>query len=84
MPVTHKHLVGSCEGILIVGQGRVRYQASNGKDSFDYPLSSVKKAGAAEIGKGFYLDIAGAKRYFFNAPAAADDLQVIMRALPKQ
>ena len=84
MPVTHKHMVGSCEGILIVGQGRIRYQTGNAKDAFDYPLSSVKKAGAAEGGKGFYIEIAGAKRYLFDAPAAAEDLQVILRALPKQ
>jgi hypothetical protein len=84
MPVEHKHLVGSCNGTLIVGQGKVQYQASNAKDSFNYPLTSVKKAGAADSGKGFYLEIAGAKRYVFHAPAAAEDLQIILNAMPKQ
>jgi hypothetical protein len=84
MPVSHKHTVGSCEGILIVGQGRVQYQARSGSDSFDYPLSSVKKAGAADSGKGFYLEIAGVKRYVFHTPAAAEDLQVVLSTMPKQ
>jgi len=34
--------------------------------------------------RGFYLEIGGAKRYVFHAPAAAEDLQVILNALPKQ
>jgi tetratricopeptide (TPR) repeat protein len=84
MPVEHKHIVGSCNGILRVGSGRVQYQASSGKDSFDYPLAAVKKAGSQDSGKGFYLEITGAKRYDFRAPAAAEDLQIILHALPKQ
>jgi serine/threonine-protein kinase len=84
MPVEHKHVVGSCNGTLIVGQGRVQYRASNDKDSFDYPLTSVKKADTAESGKGFYLEIVGVKRYVFHASAAAEDLQIILHALPKQ
>jgi serine/threonine-protein kinase len=82
MAVTHKHTVGSCEGVLIVGQGRVQYQARSGNDSFDYPLTSIKKAGTADSGKGFYLEIAGAKRYVFHTPAAAEDLQVIQTIIP--
>jgi tetratricopeptide (TPR) repeat protein len=84
MPVEHKHVVGSCNGILLVGSGRVQYQASGGKDSFDYPLTAVKKAGPADSGKGFYLEITGAKRYVFHAPAAAEDLKILLNALPKQ
>jgi hypothetical protein len=84
MPVEHRHVVGSCKGTLIVGQGRVQYRASSAKDSFDYPLTSVKKAASADSGKGFYLEIAGAKRYVFHASAAAEDLQILLNALPKQ
>jgi len=84
MPVEHKHVVGSCNGILLVGSGRIQFQASSGKDSFDYPIAAVKKAGSADSGKGFYLEITGAKRYVFHAPAAAEDLQVLQNALPKQ
>jgi len=84
MPVEHKHAFGSCSGTLIVGEGRVQYRASSGNDSFDYPLTAVKKAGSAESGKGFYLEITGAKRYVFHAPAAAEDLQILQNALPKQ
>jgi serine/threonine-protein kinase len=84
MPVEHKHMVGSCSGILRVGQGRVQYQASSGKDSFDYPLAAVKKAGAADSGQGFYLEISRTKRYVFHAPAATEDLQILLNALPKQ
>jgi hypothetical protein len=84
MAVEHKHVVGGCNGTLIVGEGRVQYRARSGNDSFDYPLTSVKKAGSADSGKGFYLEIAGAKRYVFHAPAAAEDLQIILHAMPKQ
>ncbi|MGA2609443.1 MAG: PEGA domain-containing protein [Terriglobia bacterium] len=84
MPVEHRHMVGSCNGILRVGLGRVQYQASSGKDSFDYSLAAVKKAGSADSGQGFYLEITGAKRYVFHAPAAAEDLQILLNALPKR
>ncbi len=81
MQVEHKHAFGSCNGILIVGEGRIQYRASSGNDSFDFPLSSVKRAGDAESGKGFYLEIAGAKRYVFHTATAKEDLQVIEAAL---
>jgi serine/threonine-protein kinase len=84
MQVEHKHVVGSCSGILLVGLGRIQYIASTGKDSFDYPISAVKKAGSADSGKGFYLEIAGAKRYVFHAPAAEEDLQIVQNALSKK
>jgi hypothetical protein len=84
MAVEHKHVVGGCNGTLLVGGGRIQYRASNGSDSFDFPLTAVKKTGSADSGKGFYLEIAGAKRYTFHAAAAADDLRVIQTALPKQ
>lgn len=84
MPVEHKHAFGSCNGTLIVDESRVHYQASNGNDSFDAPLTSVKKAGPADSGKGFYLEIAGAKRYVFHAPAAAEDLQIIQTAIARK
>jgi serine/threonine protein kinase len=93
MPVTHKHTRGSCEGTLLVGQGRVQYKTSDGNDSFDYPLSWLEEAGSAEGGKGFFLDFAGAKHrfgfgggkhYVFLAPAADADLQIIQHTLPKQ
>jgi len=81
VPVEHKHAFGGCSGNLIVGEGRVRYQANSGNDSFDYPLTSVKRAGAADSGKGFYLEIAGAKRFVFHTADAAEDLQIIQGAL---
>ena len=84
MPVEHKHAFGGCNGTLLVGEGRIKYRASSGGDSFDYPIAAVKKAGAADSGKGFFLEITGAKRFTFHAPTAAQDLQVIQDALPKQ
>jgi hypothetical protein len=85
MAVEHKHVVGGCNGTLIIGEGRIQFRASGGGDSFDFPLTAVKKAGAADSGKGFYLEIAGAKRYVFHAPAAAEDLQIIQATIaPKQ
>ena len=70
-------------GTLTVGDGTVQYH-TGAKDSFNYPLSLIKKAGSADSGKGFYLEIAGAKRYVFRAPAAAEDLRILLNALPKQ
>jgi hypothetical protein len=74
-----------------VGQGRIQYKASSGNDSFDFPLGWIEKAGSADSGKGFYLDITGVRRrrgggkhYVFHAPAAAADLQVVLNAMPKQ
>jgi serine/threonine-protein kinase len=83
MAVEHKHVVGGCNGTLFVGEGRIQYRASSGGDSFDFPLTSVKKTGPADSGKGFFVEIAGAKRYTFHAPAAAQDLQIIQNALRK-
>ena len=79
MPVEHKHAFGGCNGTLIVGEGRIHYQASSGNDSFDRPLTSVKKAGSADSGKGFYVEID--KRYVFHAAEAAEDLKVIESAI---
>jgi len=84
MVVEHKHMVGGCNGTLLVGQGRIQFRPSSGGDAFDYPLTAVKKAGPADSGKGFYLEITGAKRYTFHAPAAAQDLQIILNAMSKQ
>jgi serine/threonine-protein kinase len=84
LSVEHKHVVGSCSGTLRIGQGRIQYVATSSKDSFDYPLASVKKYGPADSGQGFYLEISGAKRYTFHAPNAAQDLQILLNALPKQ
>jgi len=92
MPVEHRHTVGSCEGVLIVGQGRIQFKASSGNDSFDFPLGWIEKAGSADSGKGFYLDITGVtrrlrgsgKHYVFHTPAAAADLQIVLNAMPKQ
>ncbi len=81
--VEHKHLVGGCNGTLLVGEGRIQYRASSGSDSFDHPLTAVKKVGAADSGKGFFVEIAGAKRYTFHAADAATDLQIIQNALSK-
>ena len=84
MAVEHKHMVGGCNGTLLVGEGRIQFRPSSGGDAFDYPLTAVKKAGPADSGKGFYLEITGAKRYTFHAPAAAQDLQIILNAMSKQ
>ena len=83
MAVEHKHLVGGCNGTLLVGEGRIQYRASSGSDSFDHPLTAVKKTGSADSGKGFFVEITGAKRYTFHAADAATDLQIIQNALSK-
>jgi len=83
MAVEHKHLVGGCNGTLNVGEGKIVFQASNRTDSFNYPLTAVKRLGAADSGRGFFVEITGAKRYTFHAPDAATDLQIIQNAMPK-
>ena len=81
--VEHKHVVGGCSGTLVIGGGKIQFHASNGSDSFDFALTSVKKVVPADSGKGFTLDIAGAKRYTFHSPDAALAVRVIMNALQK-
>jgi len=83
MAVEHKHLVGGCSGTLIVGDGKIQFQAGGGNDSFNHPLTAVKKVGAADGGKGFFVEIAGAKRYTFHSSDAASNLQVIQNAVSK-
>jgi serine/threonine-protein kinase len=83
MAVEHKHLVGGCNGTLTVGEGKIVFQASNRTDSFNYSLTAVKRLGWADSGKGFFVEITGAKRYTFHAPDAATDLQIIQNAMPK-
>jgi hypothetical protein len=83
MAVEHKHLVGGCNGTLTVGEGKIVFQASNRTDSFNYALTAVKRLGSADSGKGFFVEITGAKRYTFHAPDAATDLQIIQNAMPK-
>ena len=83
MAVEHKHLVGGCNGTLLVGDGKIQFQASSGNDSFNHSLSAVKKVGAADGGRGFFVEITGAKRYTFHAADAATDLQIIQNALSK-
>jgi serine/threonine-protein kinase len=83
LAVEHKHLVGGCNGTLTVGDGKIVFQASNRTDSFNYPLTAVKRLGAAESGKGFFIEITGAKRYTFHAADAATDLQIIQNAMPR-
>jgi len=81
MPVEHTHRFGSCSGALVVGADRIKYVASGGNDSFDHPLSSVKKVSSEESGKAFSVDIAGAKHFVFRAAEAAEDLKIIQTAL---
>jgi len=83
MAVEHKHRVGGCNGTLLVGDGKIQFQASSGNDSFNHPLTAVKKVGLADGAKGFFVEITGAKRYTFHAPDAATDLQIIQNALSK-
>jgi tetratricopeptide (TPR) repeat protein len=63
--VTHQHTMGTCDGVLIIGNGRLEYQTDHHVDAFKSPLSQIVY-GQTMVG-GFYLQTAdGKKRYFFS------------------
>lgn len=74
----HQHMLGSCHGLLTIGDGRIRYHADNGKDSFDFPLSDIT-FGSVRIGGGFYLQPKGDKNYFFHSASTPEILQELQR-----
>jgi hypothetical protein len=66
--VTHQHTIGSCSGLLIIGNGKVEYQTDHHVDSFEAPLNQISY-GQTLVG-GFCLQTAdGKRRYFFSNPS---------------
>ncbi len=79
--VQHKHMIGGCRGNIVIEEGKIAYKSENTKDSFERPLNSVKTAGPADFGKGFYLEFTDGERIFFHTPNAAQDLGIILGAM---
>ncbi len=81
--VAHQHApFGTCEGQLIIGNGRVQFQADNGKHSFDSPLNSIEW-GTPSVGGGFVIRLADGKRYFFHSRSTPEVLQTLQHATGK-
>lgn len=81
--VAHQHApFGTCEGQLIIGNGRVQFQADNGKHSFDSPLNSIEW-GTPSLGGGFLIRPADGKKYFFHSRSTPEVLQTLQQATGK-
>lgn len=79
--VVHRHPVGSCSGTLIAGRGRIEYRATSGNHSFDQPSSEIKDLGPAHFENAFYIEMKGAKRFFFRSASPDYDLRMVRAAL---
>jgi hypothetical protein len=76
--VTHQHLIGSCEGDLIIGHGMLQYHADHqGPHAFESPLSNITY-GTYSIGGGFYVLLKGEKqRRQFHSKSELEILQIL-------
>ena len=78
--LTHQHTMGSCEGDLTIGNGMIKYQASQqGGHSFEFPLEGVTY-GSSKIGGGFYVRVRGGKLWELHADSL-EDLREIFEIL---
>ena len=81
--VSHQHsYLTSCQGQLTIGNGRVKFQADNGKHTFDAPLNGIEWAPA--VGGGLFFKLEDGKRWFFHSSSTAAVLQVLQKASGKK
>jgi serine/threonine protein kinase len=78
--VTHDHHFGSSHGPLIIGNGYIRYVASNKKDSFQAALTGITYGTRPGI---FYVHLPDDKVFDFHASSPAAITQAIQQALHK-
>ncbi|MGH9433374.1 MAG: hypothetical protein ACRD3T_17725, partial [Terriglobia bacterium] len=76
--VTHDHRLGSCHGPLIIGNGNLRYVASNKKDSFQAALTGITYGTRPGI---FYVHLPDGRTFDFHADSPAAITQAIQHAL---
>ncbi|HXJ96975.1 MAG TPA: caspase family protein [Terriglobia bacterium] len=76
-PVTHQHTIGSCSGLLIIGNGQVEYQTDHNVDGFKSPLSQIVY-GQTKVG-GFYLQTADGKRRYFFSSSLVEIIQLLQQ-----
>jgi PEGA domain len=75
--VTHVHSIGSCDGDLIIGHGKLEYRADhNGSHSFESPLSDIIY-GTSKIGGGFYLKTKDGKTRDFHSKSTSEIIQIL-------
>ncbi len=75
--VVHQHRVGSCTGVLTVGNGSIEFHAANGKHSF---VSKLTDAQWGKNGHGdFYVRLKDGREFTFTTPNANQILQAIQR-----
>lgn len=82
-----RSLIGTSSGVLKVGKGRIQFIGDKGRDSFDFPVSSIEQYGTVRVGADFYVTIRNGKKghknyYFYGAAPAA--LQAIAQAVKPQ
>lgn len=75
--IVHQHRVGSCNGVLTVGNGSIEFIGANGKHSF------VSKLTDAQWGKDrhgdFFVRLKNGRVFTFTTPNANQILQAIQR-----
>ncbi|MGH9452571.1 MAG: PEGA domain-containing protein, partial [Terriglobia bacterium] len=76
--VTHDHRLGSCHGPLIIGNGTIRYVASNKKDSFQAPLTGLIYGTRPGI---FYVHLLDGKSFDFHSDSPAAITQAIQQSV---
>jgi len=75
--VSHDHGFGTTPGLLIVRDGRIKFEAEKAKDSFNIGYADVKDVGKA--GSGFYFKTNN-KRYDFKSDSPAAVIETIQQA----
>jgi len=75
--VSHDHFRGSTPGMLAVRDGRIKFEANKGRDSFDLGYADVKEVGPE--GPGFYFKANG-KKYSFKSDSPAAVIEAIQQA----
>jgi len=76
--VTHDHRLGSCHGPLIIGDGNIRFVASNKKDSFQAALTGITYGTRPGI---FYVHLQNGKEFEFRTESPTAITQAIQQAL---
>jgi hypothetical protein len=84
LSVVHKHGMGSCKGQLSASPQTVRYDATDGKDSFSVALTDVEALDVDYLAKNLRLKTKQGKSYNFTDPEGnADRLFVFQRDVEK-
>ncbi len=73
LAVTHKHGVGSCQGVLKASPEGLSYEAAGGKDSFQAPFGDLARFEVDYLKKTLRLALRGGRSYNFTVEGASAD-----------